>query len=173
MPLEPLFRRLDRLAGGRYAGYRVPVPPRRDRRARRALLAVLWLLLLEVAIAAVAAAVGLALLIGRGGLSVEVWLRTVVLFCMSVSLFYFLWRGWIGYYWGYTRLHLFSQVFPFVALILAAIPGLYPGWLVSEQIVYSLVLIAVADLLGSGAVRAVFPHPAPAARPVTKHPGVR
>lgn len=159
MSVESIFRRVDGFAGGRHATYRVEGPSRTEHAARRAFVVVACLLLVDTVIAAVAVAGGLWMLLHGGSLSVEVWLRTVVLLGMSVSLFYFLWRAWIGYWWAYSRLRLFTLVFPLVALSVAAIPGVYPGWLESEQIVFSLVLIVVGYLLGSTSVRAVFPRP--------------
>jgi hypothetical protein len=43
--------------------------------------------------------------------------------------------------------------------VIAAIPGLYPLWMVTEQIVFSLILIGVADYLDSDHMRAAFPRP--------------
>ncbi|MEV8171338.1 hypothetical protein [Microbacterium sp. NPDC077486] len=39
---------------------------------------------------------------------------------------------------------------------MAAIPGLYPVWMVTEQIVFSLIMIGIADFLTSDHMRAVF-----------------
>jgi hypothetical protein len=79
---------------------------------------------------------------------------------MTVTLFYFAWRAQLGFYWAYSRLRLFSKIFPVVTLVIAAIPGLYPFWMVTEQIVFSLILIGVADYLDSDHMRAAFPKPA-------------
>ena len=156
---EPLFRRLDRVAGGRTAGVRIDDEPLRHPRTRRAFVAIAWLLVLEFAIGI--AAVVIALVLAVDGIPVEwsVWMRTVVVLGMTATLFYFAWRASIGYYWGYSRLRLFSKIFPVITLVLAAIPGLYPLWMVTEQIVFSLILIGVADYLDSDHMRSVFPRP--------------
>ncbi|WP_426624554.1 hypothetical protein ACPPVW_00150 [Leifsonia sp. McL0607] len=96
-----------------------------------------------------------------------VWMRSVVVLGMTVTLFYFAWRAQKGYYWAYARLRLFSKIFPVVTLVIAAIPGLYPFWMVTEQIVFSLILIGVADYLDSDHMREAFPRPA---REVTTAP---
>jgi len=87
-----------------------------------------------------------------------------VVLAMTVTLYYFAWRASAGYWWAYSRLRLFSQIFPIVTLVIAAIPGLYPLWMVIEQIVFSLLLIGVADILRSDHMRDAFPKPARVAR---------
>lgn len=157
--LEPLFRRLDRLAGGRQSSVRIDDELLRHPRTRRAFVAITWLLVLEFAIGI--AAVAIALVLATHGIPVQwsVWMRTVIVLGMTATLFYFAWRATLGYYWGYSRLRLFSKIFPVITLVLAAIPGLYPLWMVTEQIVFSLVLIGVADYLDSDHMRSVFPRP--------------
>ncbi len=156
--LEPFFRRVDRLAGGRNSALRVDEEPLRHPRTRRTFVAIAWLLVLELAIGI--AAVVIALVLAAHGTPVQwsVWLRTVVVLGMTATLFYFAWRASLGYYWGYSRLRLFSKIFPVITLVLAAIPGLYPLWMVTEQIVFSLVMIGVADYLDSDHMRSVFPR---------------
>ncbi|MCC4249146.1 MULTISPECIES: hypothetical protein [Microbacterium] len=158
MHIEPALRRLDRLAGGRQAGHRVPASE--DPRVRRAFRAVTILLaagfLLGVAtivIAAVMAAAG-------DDVGFAVWMRCLVVLGITTTLFYFLWRARAGWYWAFRRLQLFSRIFPVVALVLAAIPGLYPFWVVTEQILFAILLIGVSDYLQSDAVRAAYPRPA-------------
>jgi len=157
--LEPLFRRLDRLAGGRHSGLRIDAELLAHPRTRRAFVAIVWLLVVEFAIGI--AAVVIALVLAADGIPVQwsVWMRTVVVLGMTATLFYFAWRASLGYYWGYSRLRLFSKIFPVITLVLAAIPGLYPLWMVTEQIVFSLILIGVADYLDSDHMRATFPRP--------------
>ncbi|MDQ1137445.1 hypothetical protein QE410_002244 [Microbacterium sp. SORGH_AS 1204] len=46
-----------------------------------------------------------------------------------------------------------------VALVLAAIPGLYPFWVVTEQILFAILLIGVSDYLQSDVVRTAYPKP--------------
>jgi hypothetical protein len=156
---EPLFRRVDRVAGGRQAGVRIDDELLTHPRTQRAFVAITWLLVLEFAIGI--AAVVVALVLAADGIPVEwsVWMRTVVVLGMTATLFYFAWRASLGYYWGYSRLRLFSKIFPVITLVLAAIPGLYPLWMVTEQIVFSLILIGVADYLDSDHMRSVFPRP--------------
>ncbi len=72
---------------------------------------------------------------------------------MTLTLGYFAWRASGGWRWAYQRLRLFSQIFPVVTLVMAAIPGLYPGWMVTEQILFSLVMIGIADFLTSDHMR--------------------
>jgi hypothetical protein len=86
-------------------------------------------------------------------------MRCFVVLGMTATLFYFVWRARLGYYWAYSRLRLFSRIFPVVTLVIAAIPGLYPIWMITEQILFSVVLIGVADYLGSDHMRAAFPKP--------------
>ncbi|MDN5661265.1 MAG: hypothetical protein L0G72_10900, partial [Brevibacterium aurantiacum] len=88
-----------------------------------------------------------------------VWMRTVVVLAMTATLFYFFWRSTKGYYWGYQRLRLFAQIFPVITLVMAAIPGLYPIWMITEQIVFSLIMIGVGDFLTGDHMREVFRKP--------------
>ncbi|NNC12247.1 hypothetical protein HII28_10200 [Planctomonas sp. JC2975] len=157
---EPLFRRLDRVAGGRQWQVRVADELLRHPRTKRTFVAIAWLLVVEFLIGI--AAVVVALVLAADGVPVQwsVWMRTVVVLGMTATLFYFAWRASLGYYWGYSRLRLFSKIFPVITLVLAAIPGLYPLWMVTEQIVFSLILIGVADYLDSDHMRSVFPRPA-------------
>jgi hypothetical protein len=160
---EPLFRRLDRLAGGRQFAVRIDDARLKHPRTRRAFVAVAWLLVLELLIGL--AAVVVALVLATHGVPVKwsVWMRTVVVLGMTATLFYFTWRASLGYYWGYSRLRLFSKIFPVITLVLAAIPGLYPLWMVTEQIAFSLIMIGIADYLDSDHMRHTFPRPGRAA----------
>ncbi len=65
----------------------------------------------------------------------------------------------MGYYWAYSRLRLFSRIFPIVTLVIAAIPGLYPLWMTIEQIVFSLLMIGIGDILTTDHMRETFPRP--------------
>jgi hypothetical protein len=165
MNMENLVSRVDRIAGGSQSTF-VIAPEMRDHpRTRRAFKAIVWLLVLEVVIGVAAVAVALLIAVGGGPVPWPVWMRTVVVLGMTGTLFYFAWRARHGFYWAYSRLRLFSKIFPIVTLVLAAIPGLYPLWMVTEQIVFSLVLIGVADYLDSDHMRAAFP------RPLKRRPG--
>ncbi|WP_374010231.1 hypothetical protein [Leifsonia sp. LS-T14] len=157
--MESLLARLDRIAGGRHAAYRVPEEGRSHPRTRRAFTVVTWLLAAELVIGL--SAVVVAIVLTRDGVAVPfpVWMRSVVVLGMTTTLFYFAWRAQKGYFWAYSRLRLFAKIFPVVTLVIAAVPGLYPLWMVTEQIVFSLILIGVADYLDSDHMRAAFPRP--------------
>jgi hypothetical protein len=161
MNLEPLLRRVDRLAGGRHADYTVPSAPEQGPRIRRAFVMITWLLVAEFLLGIAAVVVAVVLFLNGDTVSPAVWLRCVVVLGITVTLFYFAWRAQRGYYWAYSRLRLFSKIFPVVALVLAAIPGLYPLWVVTEQIIFSLILIGISDYLSSDYMRAAYPKPAP------------
>lgn len=120
---------------------------------------ITWLLIVELLIGAAAVGVAVALQLNGQRIPWAVWMRSVVVLGMTATLFYFAWRAQRGYYWAYSRLRLFSKIFPVVTLVIAAIPGLYPLWMVTEQIVFSLILIGVADYLDSDHMRAAFPRP--------------
>jgi hypothetical protein len=157
--LERLFLRLDRIAGGRQAAYQVSDDRIRDPRTRRAFVAIAWLLGVEVLLGV--GAVVFALVLATNGQPVPwpVWFRSGVVLAITATLFYFAWRAQKGYYWAYSRLRLFSKIFPVVTLVIAAIPGLYPLWMVTEQIIFSLILIGVSDYLTSDHMRETFPKP--------------
>jgi hypothetical protein len=128
---------------------------------------IAWLLVAELLIGTTAVVVAVVLTFDGVSVPFAVWMRSVVVLGMTVTLFYFAWRARKGYYWAYSRLRLFSKIFPVVTLVIAAIPGLYPLWMVTEQIVFSLILIGVADYLDSDHMREAFPRPA---RAVTTAP---
>jgi len=157
--METLLARLDRIAGGRHAGYRVPDEARDQPRTRRAFTVIAWLLTAELVIGLTAVVVAVVLTAGGVQVGFAVWMRSVIVLGMTVTLFYFAWRARAGFYWAYSRLRLFAKIFPVVTLVIAAIPGLYPLWMVTEQIVFSLILIGVADYLDSDHMRASFPRP--------------
>ena len=46
-----------------------------------------------------------------------------------------------------------------LALVTAAIPALYPLWVITEQIVFSLILIGISDYLSSDDLREAFAKP--------------
>ena len=157
MSLETLLRRFDRLAGGRLAGHRVPHSD--DPRVARAFRVITLLLglCLVLGIGTVIAAV--VLTVNGADVGFAVWMRCLVVLGITTTLFYFLARARAGWYWAFRRLQLFSRIFPVVALVLAAIPGLYPLWVTSEQIVFALLLIGVSDYLQAEYVRDAFPRP--------------
>ncbi len=157
--METLLARLDRIAGGRHAAYTVPEEGRIHPRTRRAFTVIGWLLAVELVIGLAAVVIAVVLTLDGVRVDFPVWMRSVIVLGMTVTLFYFAWRAQKGYYWAYSRLRLFAKIFPVVTLVIAAIPGLYPWWMVTEQIVFSLILIGVADYLDSDHMRAVFPRP--------------
>ena len=159
MAMEKLFSRIDRLAGGGKAGILVPSAGLELPKTKRAFAWITWLLVFELVLGL--GAVVYAIVIARAGEPVPfaVWMRTVVVLGMTATLFYFFWRATKGFYWGYQRLRLFTQIFPVITLVMAAIPGLYPVWMITEQIVFSLVMIGVGDFLTGDHMREVFRRP--------------
>ncbi len=157
--MENLLAKIDRLAGGRKAGIVVPSGGLEQPKTKRAFAWIAWLLVFELVLGF--GAVVYAVLIARAGEPVPfaVWMRTLVVLGMTVTLFYFFWRATKGFYWGYQRLRLFTQIFPVITLVMAAIPGLYPVWMITEQIVFSLVMIGVGDFLTGDHLREVFRKP--------------
>ncbi|MCS3428384.1 hypothetical protein [Leucobacter aridicollis] len=153
MTWESLLLKFDRLAGGRQAGIRIAEADRTHRKTRRAFTWIWWLLGVEVLLGVGAVAVALVLASSGAPVPIAVWIRTIVVLGMTLTLGYFAWRASDGWRWAYQRLRLFSQIFPVVTLVMAAIPGLYPGWMVTEQILFSLVMIGIADCLTSDHMR--------------------
>ncbi len=156
MSIEPLLRRLDRIAGGRHSSIEIPHEARTHPKTRRAFAWVMWLLVAELVLGIGAAVVAVALATTGDPVPFAVWMRTFVVLAMTVTLFYFAWRASLGWYWAYSRLRLFAQIFPVITLVMAAIPGLYPAWMVTEQIVFSLIMIGIADFLTSDHMREAF-----------------
>ncbi|MBF4577956.1 hypothetical protein [Frigoribacterium sp. VKM Ac-2530] len=155
--------RLDRIAGGRQAEHVIHEDMREHPRTVRAFVGIRWLLLGETVVGLTAIFIA-AVLWSRGEhVPWAVWFRSTVVLFITASLYVFAWRAQLGYWWAYSRLRLFSRIFPIVTLIVATIPGLYPGWMVVEQIVFSLLMIGIGDLLTTDHMRAAFPRPAKAA----------
>lgn len=119
----------------------------------------MWLLVLELVIGLGAVVVAFVLAGAGHEVPFAVWVRTIVVLGMTATLFYFAWRAALGWRWAYSRLRLFSQIFPVVTLVMAAIPGLYPTWMVTEQIIFSLILIGIADFLTSDHMREAYRLP--------------
>ena len=157
MTIGAVFERVDRLAGGRQAGYTVPVST--DRRVRRAFVVIVWLLVAGFLLGVASVVVAAVLTLQGQDVGIPVWGRCLVVLGITATLFYFAWRARLGRYWAYRRMQLFSRIFPIVALVLAAIPGLYPVWIVTEQIVFAMLLIGVSDYLQTDYMRAAFPKP--------------
>jgi hypothetical protein len=151
--------RLDGIAGGRQAEHVIHEDMREHPRTVRAFVGIRWLLLGETVVGLTAIFIA-AVLWSRGEhVPWAVWFRSTVVLFITASLYVFAWRAQLGYWWAYSRLRLFSRIFPIVTLIVATIPGLYPGWMVVEQIVFSLLMIGIGDLLTTDHMRAAFPRP--------------
>lgn len=162
MPFESLLLRLDRIAGGRQAHIRIAEDDRTHLRTRRAFRWIFWLLAVEMVLGVAAVVIALVIAASAGSIAAvpfAVWMRTLIVLAMTVTLLYFAWRAALGWRWAYQRLRLFAQIFPVITLVMAAIPGLYPAWMVTEQIVFSLIMIGIADFLTSDHMRSVFRKP--------------
>jgi uncharacterized membrane protein len=156
---EPLFQRLDHLAGGRGSNVTIDAKYLAHPKTKRAFAWVFRLLVFELVLGFGAAVFALVIAANGDAVPIAVWLRTFVVLGMTATLFYFAWRASMGLRWGYQRLRLFAQIFPIITLVLAAIPNLYPDWMITEQIVFSLVMIGVADFLTSDHMREAFRKP--------------
>ena len=170
MNVENVLLQIDRIAGGRHGDHTISEEMRTDPRTRRVFVAITWLLAIELLLGAGALAVPV-LLRMRDEVALVVWMRLVVVLAMTITLFYFAWRAQRGYYWAYSRLRLFSKIFPIVALVSAAIPGLFPLWMVSEQIVFALILLGIAEYLSTEHMREAYAKPPKAPR--APRPGSR
>src|SRR5260370_5847657 len=115
MRIDPLLRRLDRLAGGRHADRTIAPELREHPSTRRAFVVITWLLVVEFLIGATAVAIAIALQLTGQPVQWAVWMRSAVVLGMSFTLFYFAWRSPGGFYWGYSRLRYFCKVFPIVS----------------------------------------------------------
>jgi hypothetical protein len=165
---EPLLLRLDRIAGGRNAHEKIVESDRDHQRTVRAFRWVFWLLSVELLIGVAAVVIAVVIAVQAGSIAAvpfAVWMRALIVLAMTATLFYFAWRAALGWRWAYQRLRLFAQIFPVITLVMAAIPGLYPAWMVTEQIVFSLIMIGVADFLTSDHMRRVFRKPEAPADP--------
>ena len=160
MNIESVLLEIDRLAGGRHADHTISEKMRRDPRTRHVFVAITWLLVVELVLGIGALAIPVALHLRGDHVAWVVWMRLVIVLGMTTTLFYFAWRAQGGYYWAYSRLRLFSKIFPVVALVTAAIPGLYPLWMVTEQIFFSLILLGIAEYLSTDHMREAYAKPA-------------
>jgi len=164
MNVERYLQQIDHFAGGRHADHTISEEMRKDPRTRRVFVVITWLLVAELLIGTAALAVPVMLRLRGDEVPWVVWMRLAVVLAMTTTLFYFAWRAQRGYYWAYSRLRLFSKIFPVVALVTAAIPGLYPLWMVTEQIVFSLILLGICDYLSTDHMREAYAKPPRAAR---------
>lgn len=164
MNVESVLLEIDHFAGGRHADHTISPEMRSDPKTRRVFVAITWLLVAELVIGTGALAVPVALHLRGDDVPLVIWMRLAVVLAMTTTLFYFAWRAQRGYYWAYSRLRLFSKIFPVIALVTAAIPGLYPLWMVSEQIVFSLILLGICDYLSTDHMRLAYAKPPKVAR---------
>ncbi len=167
MNVEDVLLTIDRVAGGRHGDHTISEAMRTDPRTKRVFVVVTGLLVVELVLGTSALVVPVALGM-RQEVPWVVWMRLVVVCAMTLTLFYFAWRAQRGYYWAYSRLRLFSKIFPIVALVTAAIPGLYPLWMVTEQIFFALILLGIAEYLSTDHMREAFAKP-PRAAKLPKH----
>ncbi len=158
-PFEPMFRVLDRVAGGRMAERMIREDLRDHPRTIRSFAGILWILLAEMVIGTAAVVIAIVLEVNGADVGWAVWFRGLVVLAITLTLLYFAWRASLGYYWAYSRLRLFSRIFPIITLVIATIPGLYPYWMLIEQIVFSLLLIGIGDILTTDHMRSAFPRP--------------
>ena len=164
MNVESVLLEIDHLAGGRHADHTISDQMRRDPRTRRVFVAITWLLVVELVLGTGALAVPVMLHLRGDAVPWIVWMRLAIVLAMTTTLFFFAWRAQAGYYWAYSRLRLFSKIFPVVALVTAAIPGLYPLWMVTEQIFFSLILLGIAEYLSTDHMREAYAKPGRAPR---------
>ena len=160
--LEPLLLRVDRLAGGRQAHVLIAEEDRTHPRTLRSFRWVFWLLAVETVVGLTAVVVAVVIAVSAQSIAAvpfAVWMRALIVLAMTVTLFYFAWRASLGWRWAYQRLRLFAQIFPVITLVMAAIPGLYPAWMVTEQIVFSLIMIGISDFLTSDHMRQAYRKP--------------
>ena len=164
MNIERVLLEIDHVAGGRHGDHTISEEMRTDPKTRKVFFVITWLLVAELVIGAGALAVPVMLRLRGDEVPWVVWMRLGVVLAMTTTLFYFAWRAQRGYYWAYSRLRLFSKIFPVVALVTAAIPGLYPLWMVTEQIVFSLLLLGICDYLSTDHMREAYAKPPRAPR---------
>nr|WP_167047960.1 hypothetical protein [Microbacterium halimionae] len=157
-----MLRKLDKIAGGSIAHHRVE--PSTDRRVARAFRVITWLLIACFVLGTGTVVASVVLTLNSSPVGFAVWMRCLVVLGITTTLFYFLWRARLGWYWAFRRLQLFSRIFPIIALVLAAIPGLYPLWVITEQIVFAILLIGISDYLQSDYLREAYPKPPQAPR---------
>ncbi|WP_245631614.1 hypothetical protein [Curtobacterium ammoniigenes] len=164
---DRLFRvlRIDMLAGGRHWRYRIEEEMRQHPSTARIFRWVRVFLAIETLVGI--AALVVAIVLARSGVAVPlaVWLRATVVLLITLSLYVFAWRAQLGYWWAFSRLQLFSVIFPAVTLVLASIPGLYPMWMIAEQIIFAGLMLVIAGFLHTKHMRAAYPKPSRERRP--------
>ena len=86
----------------------------------------------------------------------EAWVHAIILLALAVVLVRVAKRAEAGSRRGYLRLRIVGLVVPLASLVEALIPGLFPTWMRIEQALYGVLLLAVAALASSPAVRRSF-----------------
>jgi len=150
---------IDRFAGGRQRAYVIREDMRQHPRTVLAFQRLRWLLVALTVVSSGAVVTAVALTDAGHVVSVAVWVRCAAVLGITLTLYVFAWRAQLGWWWAYSRLRLFSRIFPVVTLVVASIPGLYPAWMVLEQIVFSILLVGISAVLGSRHMREAFPKP--------------
>jgi hypothetical protein len=163
--LEQLLLRIDRLAGGRQASVSIPPNALAHEKTVSAFRWIRLLLIVELVLGLGAAGYAVFLAEEGGSVPLSARMRTMVVLAMTATLFYSAWPASLGWRWASMRLRLFSQIFPVITLVLSAIPGLYPAWMVTEQIVFSLIMMGLGDFLTSDHIRDASRRPGAADRP--------
>jgi hypothetical protein len=156
--LEPLFLWLDRIAGGRQSSRVIEARMRDHPLTMRTFAGIRWILASEILVGLFSIVTAIVLTVSGQSVDWAVWFRSVAVLGITITLFYFTWRAARGFYWAYSRLRLFSKIFPIVTLVIATIPGLYPLWMTVEQVIFSFLLIGVGDLLTTDHMRDAFPR---------------
>ncbi len=87
-----------------------------------------------------------------------VWFRATVVLLITLTLYVFAWRAQLGYYWV-PAAAVVQPDLPDRHTRRRGDPGLYPFWMVIEQIVFSLLMIGIGDVLTSDHMRSTFPKP--------------
>lgn len=156
---EKLFGLLDTIAGGRSARLRVPEVGRTSQPVRRAFTIVAGILVVVFFVGAGAVAEAIYQTVSGNTVSGVVWWRLLVIFAIASTLFYFWFRARMGLWWAYSRLRLFSIVFPCVAIGTCFIPGLYPTWMIVEQVAFSTLVLGTFVVLSQRVVRTAYAKP--------------
>lgn len=158
---DRVFRalRIDMLAGGRHWRYRIDEEMRQDPTTALVFRWVRVFLALETVVGIAALVVVIVLAQSGVAVPLAVWLRATVVLLITLSLYVFAWRAQLGYWWAYSRLQLFSVIFPAVTVVLASIPGLYPLWMIAEQLIFAGLMLVIAGFLHSKHMRVAYPKP--------------
>ncbi|GAB2969562.1 hypothetical protein [Frigoribacterium salinisoli] len=150
---------IDRFAGGRQRAYVIREDMRQHPRTVLAFQRLRWLLVALTVVSTGAVVIAVALSDSGHVVPLAVWVRCAAVLGITLTLYVFAWRAQLGWWWAYSRLRLFSRIFPVVTLVVASIPGLYPAWMVLEQIVFSFLLVGISAVLSSRHMREAFPKP--------------